>query len=512
MKRKLYLFSLLFCGHQVMAQLPEDALRLSWNTPGGTARHQAIGGAMGSLGGEITAAHVNPAGLGFYKTMEFVVSPGISMLRGKADFRGSSASSDKANKFLLGTTGAVVGYGSDRRFKARAVSITVNRVADFNSNVYYKGQNNFSSFGERFAEEASRDNLTIDGALNSPAYAFGTGLAVYGYLIDTFTINGTKQWVALPEFIGTRNQENRITSKGGITELALGYGVNTNDKFFFGGSVGVPVMRYTRNTVYRESDPTAVINDFNYFEFKENLETRGVGLNVKAGVIYRPVEYIRLGLAVHSPTFMSVTEKFSAELTTDMENYGAAKVVNVKSSELNNGVNEAEARYSINTPLKIIASGSYVFREIEDTRRQKGFITADIEYVNHRWSSFAPDGNDEDPASGDYYKELTRVMKKQYKGAFNFRVGGEVKFNTIMARAGFAYYGNPYADAALKGNRMFLSGGLGYRDKGMFIDLTYVHGITKDVHFPYRLTDKANTFASARNIAGNIVLTCGFKL
>src|SRR5450432_900243 len=78
MKRFLFLCpSLLFCLF-LRAQLPEDALRMSYTRPSGTAREQAIGGAMGSLGGDISANYVNPAGLGFYKTGEVVLSPGWS--------------------------------------------------------------------------------------------------------------------------------------------------------------------------------------------------------------------------------------------------------------------------------------------------------------------------------------------------------------------------------------------------------------------------------------------------
>ena len=80
-----------------------------------------------------------------------------------------------------------------------------------------------------------------------------------------------------------------------------------------------------------------------------------------------------------------------------------------------------------------------------------------------------------------------------------------------MARLGFAYYGNPYNDDAFKASRMLLSGGLGYRNKGMFFDLSYVHAITKDVSFPYRLQDKANTFATLNQQRGNVVATVGFK-
>jgi hypothetical protein len=46
----------------------------------------------------------------------------------------------------------------------------------------------------------------------------------------------------------------------------------------------------------------------------------------------------------------------------------------------------------------------------------------------------------------------------------------------------------------------------------MFIDLTYVHNLTKDVNFPYRLTDKPNTYAVQQNTRGNVVMTVGFKL
>ncbi len=93
----------------------------------------------------------------------------------------------------------------------------------------------------------------------------------------------------------------------------------------------------------------------------------------------------------------------------------------------------------------------------------------------------------------------------------NFRVGGELKFNTLMTRLGFAYYGSPYEDNELNARKMNVSGGLGYRNKGIFIDVTYIHGINRDVDFPYRLTDKANTFADVRNNNANVLVTLGVK-
>ena len=132
-----------------------------------------------------------------------------------------------------------------------------------------------------------------------------------------------------------------------------------------------------------------------------------------------------------------------------------------------------------------------------------------MEYVTYQSNKFR---NAEDYDNESYYDQVNAAMKDYYKGAFNFRVGGELKFTTIMTRLGFAYYSNPYSDKELKANKMFISGGLGYRNAGMFIDLTYVHGLQKDVNFPYRLPDKSNTYATTKASGGNIMLTFGFKI
>ncbi len=166
------------------------------------------------------------------------------------------------------------------------------------------------------------------------------------------------------------------------------------------------------------------------------------------------------------------------------------------------------------TPYRIIGSASYVLREVEDVRKQRGFLTADIEYVNHKASSFQPDEeNNNDEATKDYLKSLNKAIDNAYKGAFNFRAGGELKFTTIMVRLGAAYYGNPYKNIiGEKGSKFLLSGGLGYRNKGIFIDLSYVHNMSKDVHVPYRLSSRQSPIATIKGQTGNAVLTFGVKI
>lgn len=512
MKLKLYLSIFLLGGSRLLAQLPEDALRMSWATPSGTARHQAIGGAMGSLGGEITTLFVNPAGLASYKTSEFVISPGFNILGGKSTFRESQSKAENIGRFNFGTTGFVWGFNEPHsRWKNKAFSIAVNRTATFNSSVFYRGQNDYSSFAEPLANEFAGSHLTIDQALNDPSVSLLTKMALYTYLVDTATVNGSTEVIARSEQAGTVNQQNKVTTYGGVTEISLGFAGNMDDRLYVGASLGVPIVHYERNTEFREEDANgAGNNEFLFSDYSEKYTSTGAGINAKLGLIFKPAEFIRIGFAIHTPTFYGLKESISSTLTTNIDTAtGSVKEFSVNSDAFDNG-SANTVKYDLRSPLKLILSASYVIREVEDVTRQRGFITADVEYTSHASSRFTPS---ESGVGGDYFDAVNEAIKSIYKKTFNFRVGGELKFNTIMGRLGFAYYGNPYKDAALKANRMSLSGGLGYRNKGVFIDLTYVHNIIKDVNFPYRVdAPRLNTFAELKNRVGLVMLTVGLKM
>jgi len=526
MKKYLLLLNL-FISTSTFAQTPADALRYSFYPQNGTARNMAVGGVMGSLGGDINATFVNPAGLGFYKTGEFVLTPGFLLNNNKANFRETSNQSKK-NNFAFGTSGWVWGYGSRYKPKvSNAISLAVTQSANFSNTISYKGLNNYSSFSEQFAEEFAKSGRSIDEILNvNSRLPYGAAPALYTYLIDTFSFvnsNGKRDTIVkgVPEYLldagKAVRQEMIRTTTGGITEIALGIAHNYDDKWYFGGTLGVPIVNFHSNTYFKESDTSSnKANSFNQFEYTDDYTTKGIGVNAKLGIIFRPQEYIRIGLAIHTPTFMMLNDTRTTSLSTQLERpywgsrYSTDTTITVSSKTFTND-QPGQSRYFQTTPFKAILSASYVFREVSNVKRQRAFVSADIEYVNYKGSKFS--SNNEQPSEEEKasYKQLTQVVKEIYKGSFNFRLGGELKFNTIMGRLGFAYYGNPYNDAPTKVNKMLLSGGLGYRNKGMFVDLTYVHNISKDIDLPYRLEDRANTFATLKQQRGNIVATVGFK-
>jgi hypothetical protein len=515
MKGKIFTVIFLLSSYISFSQTPEDALRLSWFQLKGTARNQAIGGAMASLGGDATANHINPAGLAFFKTSDVFITPGLQFGKSKSMFRGTNSTGEGQTKFNLGTSGFVFGgFG----YKAKnSFGITVTQQADFNYTTYYKGLNDYSSYAEPLADEFAASNLYPDDALKYDSkISIPTRMAIYTYLVDTATVNGSLTVIAHSENPAVRDQENRVESSGGITEINLGWGTEASKKFMAGLSLGINIINQERRTYFHESDATGdADNDFSFLTYDETLIIKGYGLNLRGGLIYRPKEYIRLGLAVHTPTWMSLKETVSSGFAADLENlFGAGHGYDsVGMATITGGSDQTETRYVLNSPTKIMISGSYVFREVQDITRQKGFITLDIEYTNYKWMSYGPDEGEPNTETKDDYKPYNEAIDAVYKGTFNFRLGGELKFKTIMARAGFAYYTSPYVNEELKGRKMFVSGGLGYRNKGMFIDLTYVQRLNKDVNFPYRVNPpRANTFADLKENGGNVLLTVGFKI
>jgi hypothetical protein len=512
MKRFLILcpFLLTFCF--VRAQLPEDALRMSYFRPSGTAREQAIGGAMGSLGGDISANFVNPAGLGFYKTSEVLLSPGWTFAGSKTGYLSNNSTAPSINHFTLATSGAVFGLPEEDG-KSMALSIAINRGADFNGHTVYQGKNSYSSAAEAYEEEFTNSGSDINDALSNPGISYGTRMALYTYLIDT-SQGGLGPVIVQPDKVlaagGALNQKTDITTSGGITEIAIGLASSTRDKWYLGASIGIPIVNYQRTMMYTESDAGGSNNDFGSYTYAESYTSKGVGVNARLGAIFRPNLNWRIGLAIHTPSIYSITDRLSATMITNTEGY--AGIDSVNSAVLDQAANSGNSlEYDLTTPWHFVASGSYIFPG-DVTSGKMGFITADIEYVTNTSTSFSVPSDDNGYlADNSYYAPLNNTIKSYYKNNFNFRLGGEYKMDDLAFRLGGSYSTNPYSSSDLKANGSTVSGGLGYRKKGMFIDLTYVQSFQNDVNFPYRLAEKDNVYSTVKQSTGNIILTVGMK-
>ncbi len=510
MKRILLFISLLFLAGTTIAQEPVDALRYSMLGHGGTARSRAIGGAMTSLGGDIASATLNPAGLGFFKTSEFVFTPSFSFNNNRINYLDEKSNAKKSGMALDNIGLVMARPGSmDGKWRNYTFGFGFNKTAQFANRTRLRGTNTLSSFSEKYLEELINNNVTDpnDAATRFP---YGSSLAFNTYLVDTIagpgnTVDGYRS-LATPQTGVVQEQD--ITTKGYINEFYFSGSANYMDRIYIGGGITFSKLSFERNSTFKETDATSnKNNNFNYFSTEDYLRTEGMGIGIKLGVIVKPAEQFRLGVAFHSPTLYNMKDLYTSKVTTDLEGYAGNGVLNQSSLDLENDL-PGEFQYDFSNPMRIQFGLSYVLREVEDVNLQKGFISADIEWLNYGRSKFTSSTN----GSADYINELNQATRDLFSSALNMRIGGELKFNTLMTRLGFNYMGNAYALSSPKNRQMNISGGLGYRNFGFFADLTYVHQLTKDFTYPYTLANGFFAPGFINGSRGNIILTVGFKL
>ncbi|MBP6688140.1 MAG: hypothetical protein KA160_09810 [Lacibacter sp.] len=529
--KRIFITGIAVCFIQFsFAQDVFDALRYSYQTSAGSARLQAIGSTNISLGGDISSTFINPAGLGQFKTNEIVFTPAYNFNTLKTDYNDISTRGTKS-KITGGTNGVIFSFGNRFRssnLKNTTLSFAVNQSANYNSRFAYGGRNLNSSYSEKWLEEIVRSGYTDFDNIRS-RFPLGASQAYESYLID---INGNTIFTNA-DIAKNLDQSFSYETKGGMSEVAAAMAWNLNEKFLYGITLGFPIIQFDRKTTVTEKDGTGNMdNDFESFTFTENLGTRGGGFNAKIGMIIKPVEYFRIGLTLHSPSLISLTDYASAEITSNIENYskkinndpGKPSTYTYNTGDVNvlSGIEGDENRYSYRliTPWKAGIGLSYVFREISDVTKQKAFITGDFEIVDYKTMSFksnAGTGNGDDA----YFNSVNESIDEMYKMAFNARIGGELKFKTFMVRGGFNFMGSPYVKNFIvdesgkdrKNWRMTPSLGIGYRDKGFFVDLAYLHSFGNSFHVPYTLEDANIPVPLALNkiTNGQIIATVGFK-
>ena len=495
------------------SQEPIDALRYGMTGHGGTARARAIGGAIVALGGDISAASVNPAGLAFFRTNEFVLSPVLGFNNTNINYLSSSKNSKKLIADLSNVGLIFTKPGSrNGQWRNFTFAFGINKLANFGNNISLSGKNNESSYSEKYLEELI-ENIVTDPNKAANNFPYGSSLAFNTYLIDTIAgpgnvINGYRS-LATPQTGVLQEQTTKTT--GIMQEFYIAGSANLKDKIFLGGSILFNKISYERTNTFRESDATKNLNNFNFFETEEFLRSEGIGVGLKIGAIYKATSQLRLGMAFHSPMLYSMDDRFSTKITTDLEGYLGNGKLTQSSTDFNNG-ELGQFQYNYKNPMRVMFGASYIFNGVEDVSKQKGFISADVELIDYTTSAFKTfKTNTGESNGGVYLSEVNSVMQEQFKSAVNVRLGGEIKFNTLMARAGFNFIGNPYKVSDINSNRINISTGLGYRNKGIFFDLTYIHQLMKDVTFPYRLYNGFFEQGFVKGTNGILVATIGFK-
>jgi len=501
MKKLMFLILAAITLH-ANAQTPEDALRLSWFAPNGTPRSNALGGAMGSLGGDLSATSINPAGLGFYKSSEFYIAPNYISNNNQFRYFGNKSTMDNS-KMNLVIAGVVFADQNKRsKYKNSNFSISYTKVADCNNAFSFRGTNNYSSYLEKFADQLYYDGASLTQAQQN--YIYGSSLAIWSKLVNPI-LDANKDITDYQAIVnGNVNQFHDVTTTGSYNEMSFTWASNLEDKLYLGGAIVMPMINYTKSLNYTESYAS---NNQGLFDFFEDYSSKGFGIGAKLGLIYKPEAYFRLGLTVHTPQLISFSDAVSASMFSNAYPGGISS--GTLKNEFSSNYYPRYSNYNMSTPTKAILSGSYFFASPSKPTQPLGFISADVEFINYAGTKYYT--LDNDASVVNYYQDLNTTLKNNYKNAVNIKVGSEIKLsNAWLARAGAAYYGSPYKDNSISASHMSISGGLGYRMGNQFIDFTVVGITTKDAVFPYRLIDKNNYYAEQQS--NRLIMSIGYGI
>jgi hypothetical protein len=483
----------------------ENALLFSRTKPGGSARIQAMGGAQVALGGDFSSALSNPAGLGMYNRSEFTFSPALNTYKADSEHLGTAAT-DSKNVFNIPGLSYVHNMSQDKNgFLGGSFGGSMARVNDFNNTFQYEGLDNATSIIDYFLEDATGftpDNLGSDirTALGYDNYLLEDSSYYGANDTDYFSVLGT--YPDDPTDIRELKRTGSTTIKGAQYQWSFAYGGNFQDKLFFGANVGLTTLRYRFKSTYRESDfafeqdPT--YNPLNSLSLTETVDIEGSGFNLTLGVIYRPINYVQIGISFVTPTYYEMLDSYSAKVSTQWNNYnylGEGEILNSVSSELTDPI---VSEYSFTTPLKFSTGAAFFLGKY-------GFITGDVEFINYSKAKY------ESSIQDVSFKPENRDIKASYSNVVNYRIGTELRYSIFKLRGGYSYQGNPYKDEFNVDRKITtISMGAGVRFTKFFIDAAWLTSKSNSSYSPFAFQNETGPVAALRNKATSVMITVGF--
>jgi len=481
-----------------------EALRYSQHTFGGTARSLSMGGAFGALGADFSSLSINPAGIGVYRRSEFAFSLGFNGRGTDSEYLGRTESDSRFSLDMpnLGLVLARTKKSESAEWKQVGFAFGYNRLANFSSDIYYEGKNTENSILDSFLEGLPSGGATPDDIYFD--YPFDLDLAYQTYLINPIAPDSLFYSSVIPN--GGAYQSMRKTTSGGMGEFSLGFGTSYKDVVYFGVSLGFPSIRYEEESTWSESDKdneifvadTNLVNrDFRSLRYNSYLETTGNGFNAKFGVIVRPIDWLRFGAAIHTPTWYNMSDIFSNSLSSAFDN---------PNNSYEFASPEGNFSYNLRTPFKASGSLAVIFQ-------QYGLISVDYEITNFSSSKYEPKKLDRN----DYtFSGVNRVIKTVYSPfTSNIRVGTEWRYEKFAFRAGFAYYMSPFEQGFVDENNdqtmMSYTGGVGFRDKRWFFDIGYGYTQHKSSSTPYFLASEEVPSAYHTRTDHRVITTVGWR-
>ncbi len=510
------------------AQTAVDAYMLTPVQLRGTARFVGMGGAFTSLGGDISSMTQNPAGLGIYRSSDLGFTFSISP-RNYSSKTSLASWKDNETRAYFDNFGYVGVMNLSGTLSAIQWGVSYNRLASFDRLSYSHNEpteTSLSNYIASYTNGVHSDDL-LSSDQDNP-YITGvdwlSALAYNAYMINNDGSNYSYAGLYKNGTVGDALYSAR--ERGYIDEYNIDIAGNVSDIVYWGLGLGIVDLSYSSESNYSESMADALVfNRANEtlssgsagFNLYNNRYVSGSGVNLKLGVIVRPEEWLRIGVAFHTPTWLRLNHS----------GYGEVYYNYTPNGETPNSSSVDTPDYSyasrLSTPWRLMAG-------ISTTIAGQAILSLDYEHVAYDNMSM----KEQSSTFPGTFVENTYAntdIKDYFKAANIIRIGAEYRINSSFSvRAGYNWQSTAVRNSAMNGeSTIYTSGtdpsytfhgdtntftlGAGYKYRSWYIDLAYQHSHRTGTFRAYTPFENYRNTPSAEvaTTQNNIVVSTGFR-
>ena len=528
MKKNIITIGFCLASSFVFAQNLTGGLRYSMEGLSGTSRFNAMSGAFNSLGGDLSAVALNPAGTSIFTRSEMSLT--LAGVNSKNDANGQSTIS---SDFLLSQFGVAFPIAiGEEGWKNIAFAFNYQKTHNFDANdLNYTYRNNGANLGDFFLDKANgieQQNLMLQkyGAdkKSSRLWRLDDLYSEYGIARRfppeklRYALLGYEAKLVSPRDVSTEINPSMTDDEANAVKYATTYKKNISEgtttiqnveqyteggvnkyNFNFAGrydfiSFGINLnshsVDYRVVNKFRENYVNNTASDIRSALYQNEVRTVGSGFSLQLGAIAEVATGLRIGLTYASPTWYTLQDEMSQSLST--------RTLSGITNSVNPNVVVVYEKYYFRTPGSWTVGASWVWNK-------QLILSADYMYKGYGNMRFR---------SG--LESENTIIQNTLGDTNSLRFGAEYrlplsKTNHLFLRGGYRYEQSPYkTEYKPIGDLTGFSTGLGVSFGSMRFDLSYDRA-TRAYHpqiFESILTDTPQV----DNTLQNILLSFSLKL
>jgi long-subunit fatty acid transport protein len=430
MKKSLFFISL-FLTLSTQAQIissTDAAVLFSADERYGTARFEALAGAFGALGGDMSAVETNPAGLAVFLEDQSSVSLGYRKTRINTSFYGNDIiNNDQFINFSQAGGVLVFNLRDDENWNKISLGFNYSIISDYENSFIMEGNSGIPDFID-------------DPFLNSDASATN----------DVFYPNVDGQ-----SFINSTNGLN--------DKFTFSIGAQYNEKLYYGISISTYNLDYGQIADLAEYNNDGSGNTLDA-SLIQTLQTTGTGFSLGFGIIAKPTSFVRMGLSYRSPIWYNLTDFYSDDLQIDVSN----------NTEVFTDVSNGVFDYKVSTPSLLNGSLAFVFGK-------RGLLSFDYTFKDYQNTKLRPTA---------IYATENQELSTTLRGTSQFRVGAEWRLDLVSLRGGYFMEQSPYKNSLAGDDISGYSLGLGF-DMGNNSKIDFAYS-NSNYNQPYKFLQASN--------------------